>query len=142
MIEQLAVELDLEIGELQFGGRPVANRKPREDGSFEIFEPNDQRMMSILGNQNWHTDSSYMPVSAKCGALSALAWTIELSGWLTLAAVAAGSAALWVIRHLAGETGRVYRALRMMPSPMDRILDHDALGPHFAEELARMSGKS
>ena len=81
------------FGELQFGGKQVANRKQREDGSFETFEPKDQNMMGILGNQNWHADSTYMPVSAQCGVLSALAVPDE-GGQTEFADLRAGYAAL------------------------------------------------
>lgn len=81
------------FGEILYPGRYVANRKPLEDGTFEVFEPNDQRMMGILGNQNWHADSSYMPVTAKCGMLSAVALPDE-GGQTELADMRAGYAAL------------------------------------------------
>ena len=71
----------------------MANRKPLDDGTFEVFEPNDQRMMGILGNQNWHADSSYEPVTAKCGMLSAVALPDE-GGQTELADMRAGYAAL------------------------------------------------
>lgn len=81
------------FGEIQYPGRYVANRKPLDDGTFEVFEPNDQRMMGILGNQNWHADSSYEPVTAKCGMLSAVALPDE-GGQTELADMRAGYAAL------------------------------------------------
>ena len=81
------------FGEIQFGGRHIANRKPLDDGSFENFEPKDQNMMGILGNQNWHADSTYMPVSAKCGILSAVALPDE-GGQTEFADMRAGYAAL------------------------------------------------
>ncbi len=81
------------FGEIQFGGRHIANRKPLDDGSFENFEPKDQNMMGILGNQNWHADSTYMPVSAKCGILTAIAIPDE-GGQTEFADMRAGYAAL------------------------------------------------
>ena len=81
------------FGEVQFGGRHIANRKPLGDGSFENFEPRDQNMMGILGNQNWHADSTYMPVSAKCGILTAVAVPDE-GGETEFADMRAGYAAL------------------------------------------------
>ena len=99
--------------------------------------------VGLLAKRDWARTMSLLALGAIVfAALSGLAWAVDVSVWLSLAAIAAGLAALWAIRHLVAETGRVYRALRMLPSPMERILDHDELGPHFAEELARMSGKS
>ena len=97
----------------------------------------------LLAKRDWARPATFVALGGiMFAALSALAWTIELSVWLSLVAVAGGLAALWAARQLAWESGRVYRALRMLPSPMESILDHEELGPHFAEELARMIGKS
>jgi alpha-ketoglutarate-dependent taurine dioxygenase len=38
----------------------------------EVLAPDDPVMQVIRGNQGWHTDSSYMPVSAKASVLAAL----------------------------------------------------------------------
>jgi alpha-ketoglutarate-dependent taurine dioxygenase len=46
---------------------PISNR--RADGSLLADE--DPGMKIMLGNEGWHTDSSYMPVSAKASVLSA-----------------------------------------------------------------------
>ena len=35
------------------------------------MEPDHPVMQVVRGNQGWHTDSSYMPVSAKASVLSA-----------------------------------------------------------------------
>jgi alpha-ketoglutarate-dependent taurine dioxygenase len=45
----------------------ISNRKP--DGS--IMGPQEHRYKSLRGNEGWHTDSSYMPLSAKASVLSA-----------------------------------------------------------------------
>ena len=45
----------------------ISNRKP--DGT--IMGPDEHRYKSLRGNEGWHTDSSYMPLSAKASVLSA-----------------------------------------------------------------------
>src|SRR6476660_5976213 len=42
------------------------------DGKGEVMPPNHPVMQVVRGNQGWHTDSTYMPVSAKASVLSAL----------------------------------------------------------------------
>ena len=49
------------------GTLPISNRLP--DGSLR--ESGDPLMQILLGNEGWHTDSSYMPVSARASLLSA-----------------------------------------------------------------------
>ena len=46
---------------------PISNKA--EDG--KLFEENSHRMQLLRGNEGWHTDSSYMPLSAKASVLSA-----------------------------------------------------------------------
>jgi alpha-ketoglutarate-dependent taurine dioxygenase len=46
---------------------PISNRKP--DGS--VVGPDDARFKSLRGNEGWHLDSTYMPLAAKAGVLSA-----------------------------------------------------------------------
>jgi alpha-ketoglutarate-dependent taurine dioxygenase len=46
---------------------PISNRKP--DGS--LLRDDEPTMKILLGNEGWHTDSSYMPISAKASVLSA-----------------------------------------------------------------------
>ena len=41
------------------------------DRTGDVMEPDHPVMQVIRGNQGWHTDSSYMPVSAKASMLSA-----------------------------------------------------------------------
>lgn len=49
------------------GLTPITNQK--KDGS--LLDPKNIVMGILKGNEGWHTDSSYMPVSAKCSMLSA-----------------------------------------------------------------------
>jgi alpha-ketoglutarate-dependent taurine dioxygenase len=46
---------------------PISNRRP--DGS--LLADDDPGMRIMLGNEGWHTDSSYMPLAAKASVLSA-----------------------------------------------------------------------
>ena len=41
------------------------------DGEGDVLAPDHPVMQVVRGNQGWHTDSSYMPVSAKASVLSA-----------------------------------------------------------------------
>lgn len=50
----------------------------RQDGT--VLAPDDPVMGIIRGNEGWHTDSSYMPVSAKASMLSAHVVTTEGGG--------------------------------------------------------------
>jgi alpha-ketoglutarate-dependent taurine dioxygenase len=49
------------------GTVPISNRRP--DGTL-LDDANPAKQM-LLGNEGWHTDSSYMPVSARASLLSA-----------------------------------------------------------------------
>ena len=61
------------FGDLEFGGAPIANQPMRGDGTFGPVLALDSRMMRTnVGNETWHTDSSYKPISSKCGILSAV----------------------------------------------------------------------
>lgn len=61
------------FGELEFGAAPMSNQKRNEDGSWgDVFELDTQRMRTNIGNETWHTDSTYKPVSSKCAMLSAV----------------------------------------------------------------------
>jgi alpha-ketoglutarate-dependent taurine dioxygenase len=60
------------LGEIEhlFGERgyvPISNR--RRDGS--LLSDDEPIMQVMRGNEGWHTDSSYMPLSAKASVLSA-----------------------------------------------------------------------
>lgn len=55
------------------GGKavPISNQKP--DGTvLKVDEEDDKhRFMTLRGNEGWHMDSTYMPLAAKAGVLSA-----------------------------------------------------------------------
>ena len=46
---------------------PISNQ--RKDGS--LLRDDEHQMQVLIGNEGWHTDSSYMPISAKASILSA-----------------------------------------------------------------------
>ena len=55
------------FGDLEFGGLPMANQDKEKDGSYgKIFDLDSQRMRTNVGNEAWHTDSTYWPISSKC----------------------------------------------------------------------------
>lgn len=82
------------FGELEFGASPMANQQKHDDGSYgEIFELNTQRMRTNLGNEAWHTDSTYKPISSRCSMLSAVTAPDE-GGETELADMRAGYSAL------------------------------------------------
>jgi alpha-ketoglutarate-dependent taurine dioxygenase len=58
---------DLEVIVGEDGMTPIANIKR----SGEVLAADNPVMSILRGNQGWHTDSSYMPVSAKASMLSA-----------------------------------------------------------------------
>jgi alpha-ketoglutarate-dependent taurine dioxygenase len=88
------IEFAERFGELEFGATPFSNQTIKEDGSRgEIFEPNSERMQKNVGNEGWHTDSTYKPVSSKCGILSAVA-VPEEGGQTDLADMRSGYSAL------------------------------------------------
>lgn len=61
------------FGELEFGAYAIANQKKEEDGSYsKIYSLETQRMRTNVGNEAWHTDSTYWPISSKCALLSAV----------------------------------------------------------------------
>ena len=48
------------FGTLEFGAQSFANQKKNEDGTYgEILGHNIQKMRTNLGNEHWHTDSTY-----------------------------------------------------------------------------------
>ena len=54
------------FGELEFGALPIANQEKKGDGTYgNVFEFETQRMRTNVGNEAWHTDSTYWPVSSK-----------------------------------------------------------------------------
>lgn len=61
------------FGKLEFGALPMANQDKNPDGSYgEVIDLETQRMRTNVGNEAWHTDSTYMPISSKCAMLSAV----------------------------------------------------------------------
>ena len=82
------------FGELEFGATPMSNQERLAQGRFgKIFDIDTQRMRTNVGNEAWHTDSTYKPISSKCGMLSAV--TVPDSGGETeLADLRAGYAVL------------------------------------------------
>jgi len=61
------------FGDLEFGGAPMANQKKHEDGSFgKIYDLQSQLMRTNVGNEAWHTDSTYKPIASKVAMLSAV----------------------------------------------------------------------
>lgn len=82
------------FGDLEFGALPIANQEKHKDGTYgRIYDVDTQRMRTNIGNEAWHTDSTYWPVSSKCAMLSAV--TVPAQGGETeLADMRAGYAAL------------------------------------------------
>ena len=88
------IEFGKRFGELEFGGLPMANVHRLEDGSCgDVIPLDSQRMRTNVGNEAWHTDSTYMPASSKCAMLSAVVVPDE-GGETELADMRAGYAAL------------------------------------------------
>jgi len=82
------------FGELEFGALPIANQKRNPDGSWgHIYRLDSRRMRTNVGNETWHTDSTYLPISSKCAMLSAVKVT-QSGGETELADMRAGYAAL------------------------------------------------
>ncbi|MFT7598403.1 MAG: alpha-ketoglutarate-dependent taurine dioxygenase [Acidimicrobiales bacterium] len=83
------------FGPLEFGALPLANKKRHKDGTFsaDVLDINSQTMRSNVGNETWHTDSTYKPLSSKCAMLSAVVVPDE-EGETELADMRAGYAAL------------------------------------------------
>ena len=82
------------FGALEFGAMPMANQARNDDGTWgEVIPLTSQRMRTNVGNEAWHTDSTYMPISSKCAMLSAV--TVPSEGGATeLADARAAYAAL------------------------------------------------
>jgi len=83
------------FGELEFAVEPfLSNQDAKADGTpGNVYDINTQRMRMILGNETWHTDSTYKPYSSKCAMLSAVV-VPEQGGGTGLADMRAGYAAL------------------------------------------------
>lgn len=71
--EEASADFGRRWGELEFGGQAMSNQRRHKDGSFgEIFDVQSQLMRTNVGNETWHTDSTYKPISSKCAMLSAV----------------------------------------------------------------------
>jgi alpha-ketoglutarate-dependent taurine dioxygenase len=82
------------FGALEFGVLPLSNQRRLKDGSWgEVMNLDSQWMRSNVGNEVWHTDSTYKPISSKCAMLSAVV-VPEVGGETELADMRAGYAAL------------------------------------------------
>lgn len=67
------IEFGQRFGKLEFGAAQIANQKRLDDGSYsEVYSLNTKRMRTNVGNEAWHTDSTYWPLSSKCAMLSAV----------------------------------------------------------------------
>lgn len=92
--EQQNIEFGRRFGELEFGALPLANQHRNDDGEFkQMIDVDTQRMRTNIGNEAWHTDSTYWPVSSKCALLSAVK-VPEQGGQTELADMRAGFATL------------------------------------------------
>lgn len=73
LTEQENVDFGRRFGELEFGGAPMSNQKRLAEGKYgDVFDLNGQIMRTNVGNEAWHTDSTYKPLSSKCAMLSAV----------------------------------------------------------------------
>ncbi len=82
------------FGELEFAAAPMSNQERSKEGSLgKIFDIDTQRMRTNVGNEAWHTDSTYKPMSSKCAMLSAVV-VPDSGGETELADLRAGYAAL------------------------------------------------
>ena len=92
--DQENIEFGQRFGELEFGASPMSNQEKLAEGHYEkIFSIESQRMRTNVGNETWHTDSTYKPISSKCAMLSAVRVPTE-GGATELADMRAGYAAL------------------------------------------------
>ncbi len=92
--EQQNIEFAQRFGELEFGALPLANQRRSDNGEFtQIIDVDTQRMRTNIGNEAWHTDSTYWPVSSKCALLSAVK-VPKQGGQTELADMRAGYATL------------------------------------------------
>lgn len=71
--EQASADFGLRWGELEFGGQAMSNQRKHKDGTYgDIYDLESQLMRTNVGNEGWHTDSTYKPASSKCAMLSAV----------------------------------------------------------------------
>ena len=82
------------FGPLEFAATPFSNAERGKEGGYsKIIDLQTQRMRINLGNEAWHTDSTYKPISSKCALLSAVR-VPEQGGETELADARAGYACL------------------------------------------------
>jgi alpha-ketoglutarate-dependent taurine dioxygenase len=73
LTEQENIDFGKRFGDLEFGGAPMANQKRLAEGSYgDVIDLDAQQMRTNVGNETWHTDSTYKPISSKCAMLSAV----------------------------------------------------------------------
>ena len=73
LAERDSISFGERFGELEFGGAAMANQKKNTDGTFgKIYDLQSQLMRTNVGNEAWHTDSTYKPISSKIAMLSAV----------------------------------------------------------------------
>ncbi len=71
--EKASADFGRRFGELEFGGQALANVRKLKDGTYsEVLDVDTQLMRTNLGNEGWHTDSTYKPIASKCAMLSAV----------------------------------------------------------------------
>ena len=88
------IQFGQRFGNLEFGGLQLSNQEIHKDGSYgKIHHLKTQKMRNWLGNEHWHTDSTYWPISSKCAMLSAVV-VPPAGGETELADMRAGYAAL------------------------------------------------
>ncbi|MBT6276685.1 MAG: TauD/TfdA family dioxygenase [Chromatiales bacterium] len=93
--EPAQVEFAMRFGEIEIL-RPdskavqISNKKP--DGT--LYTPDDFRFQTLRGNEGWHMDSTYMPLAAKAGLLSAIELPASGGGETELADMRTGYDAL------------------------------------------------
>jgi len=97
---------DIEILREGKEGVQISNKNP--DGS--IMKSDEQRFKSLRGNEGWHLDSTYMPMAAKAGLLSALVVPPE-GGETELADMRAGYEALDAVTQARIEDLSAYHSL-------------------------------
>tara|TARA_B100001287_G_scaffold96357_1_gene80964 strand:- start:2449 stop:3369 length:921 start_codon:yes stop_codon:yes gene_type:complete len=76
--EDAQVDFSEHFGEIEMlrgagGGKVVPMSNQKADGTvLKVDEEDDKhRFMTLRGNEGWHMDSTYMPLAAKAGVLSA-----------------------------------------------------------------------
>ena len=88
--EENIADFGRRFGDLEFGGQPMSNQKKHSDGALgEIYDLQSQLMRTNVGNETWHTDSTYKPISSKVAMLSAVV-VPEADGQTELADLRAG----------------------------------------------------